>query len=212
MPRNVTTGKVNRHVLSAKEVFEYRLEQRKDPKLHSVGPQKGKKPEKSQSDNPKAEVSGSGLSPSASLAKMTLDSTSSKSNSPVPEQAPGTSSAFLPVASTTPQISPPSYQGHQKPPPTAPTTLSQLSSQLNNDARTLAARLVGLEEHFEELKKEISGMNGRLGGFAKEVAGMNGRLGGFAKEVAGIDGRLAGLVKGVMAWRKDFELKFIGSQ
>jgi hypothetical protein len=89
MPQNITTGKVNQHTLSAKEVFKYWLglhEQCNDLKLPSVGPQRGKKPEKSQDNNPQPEVSGSGLLPSASLTKMTLDSTSSKSNSTVPEQ------------------------------------------------------------------------------------------------------------------------------
>ena len=187
MPRNVTTGKVNRHILSAKEVFEYRLEQRKDPKLRAVGPQKGKKPEISQDDNPHAGVSGSRMSPSASLARMTLDSTPSRGNSPVPEQELGTSSALLPVVSITPRISAPSSQGHHQLPPTAlpgALTLSQLSNQLSNEGRNLAARLAGLEEH----------------------------LGGLARDVAGIEGRLGGLVKGVTAWRRDFEQKFIGSQ
>ena len=188
MPRNVTTGKVNRHILSAKEVFEYRLEQRRDPKLRTVGPQKGKKPEISQDDN--QQTSGSRLSPSASLAKMTLDSTPSRGNSPVPEQELGTSSVLLPVASITPQIPAPSSQGYQQTPLDAP-TLSQLSNQLSNEGRNLAARLAGLEEN--------------LGGLAKNVAGL-------AMDVAGIEGRLGGLVKGVTAWRKDFEQKFIGSQ
>ena len=149
MPRNVTTGKANRQSLSAKEVFEYRLEQRKEPKFRSVGPQKGKKPANSQVDNPRVEASGSRLSPTASLAKMTLDSPSSNGDSPVPEKKLGTSSALLPVAPVVPQLPAPSFQAHQPP---SQTTLFQL----NDDMRTIA-RLTKMDEGLGAFIAEAMG-------------------------------------------------------
>lgn len=152
MPRNVTTGKADRHSLSAKAVFEYRLEQHKKPKVRSVRPRKSKKPAKSQDDNLPAEAPsdpGSGLLPSMSLAKTTLDGTSSKGDSPapVPEQELGTSSALLSVASDTPQISALSFQGHQQP---SPKTLLQS----DNDTR---ARLAKMDETLRNFIKEATG-------------------------------------------------------
>ena len=161
MPRNVTTGKTNRQSLSTKEVFEYQLEQRKEPKLCSVGPQKGKKPANSQDDNPQVEVSGSRLSPTASLAKMTLDSPSSKGDSPVPEPKLGTSSALLPVAPVVTQIPAPSFQGHQLP---SQTTLLQL----NDDFRTIA-RLTKVDEGIGAFIAEALGWRKTVSAIKKEL-------------------------------------------
>ena len=165
MPRNVATGKADRHSLSAKAVFEYRLEQHKKPKVRSVRPRKSKKPEKSQDDNLQAEAPsgpGSGLSPSMSLAKTTLDGTSSKGNSPAPEQEMGTSSALLSVTSVAPQISAPSFQGHQQP---SPATLLQL----RNDYRNHTRRFEGIEERIGACFEVFGGLMRELTAVRKDL-------------------------------------------
>lgn len=127
MPRN-KNGSASRRVHSAKAIFKFRLEQR-------AGNQKGKEP----AGEP--EPSGSGLSPSTSLRKLTLESGPSETDSPAP--APSATPPSLPVLFSTSTLP----IRHRRQP--SPVTLSQSS----DDGRNLTSRITALEARFDAWEK-----------------------------------------------------------
>lgn len=138
MPRN-KNGSASRRVHSAKAIFKFRLEQR-------AANQKGKEP----AGEP--EPSGSGLSPSASLRKMTLESGPSETDSPAPPP-PSATPPSLPVhfsSNAPPSLihDPPriTMRHRRQPSPIA-------HSQSSDDGRNLTSRITALEARFDAWEK-----------------------------------------------------------
>jgi len=157
VPQNATTGKANRQKLSAKLVFDYRLERHLErhngkSKSHSVSRKgKGKKLVHSKQEALQPEASGSGPSPSTALAdftKLGLEGTSSKGNSPVPELASTSASTSTPFSVEVPSVrrAPLHSRGHRQ---LSPKALPQSSG----DDESLKAMVAALKAEIEELKE-----------------------------------------------------------
>ena len=157
MPRNAT-GKTNRQSLGAQFVFEYRLRQLNKSKPEVD--QKGKKPARKPEDESQPEASGSGLSPSTSLMhlqNLTLESGSSKGDSPVLEHGSEKSShaslpalfsveVLLPSAYPTPRVLVPPFRQRRQPSPPA-------LSRSSDDSQNLIARVSALEARMDSLEE-----------------------------------------------------------
>ncbi|KAF8256754.1 hypothetical protein EI94DRAFT_1710296 [Lactarius quietus] len=187
MPQDNTTSRPYQQALSAKFVFKYWLQQQQQQdqqqqqqdqqqqqqdqpqqqqdqqewqqstKSKLVG-QKGKKNVCATEEDLPPEASGSGASPSTSLAisRMTLESESSKGNSPVLSPAPsiGSSALFsvelpIPPKRPMPRIVVPPIKSYRQPSPTA-------LSQSSDDGQNLRARVMELEATVQELKKDVA--------------------------------------------------------
>ena len=145
MPQNSRTGKTIRQLLTAKYVFEYRLEQHNDKMKSNLSSQlvgqRGKKVVRTQQEDLQPEVSGFGLSESED-----------DSPAPLPASATGSSIESIQALSSTEVPLPPSsrivvpvppIQIHQQQSPTA-------TSQSSNDGQNLTARVTALEENWKE--------------------------------------------------------------
>ena len=153
MPKNSTTGKANRQLLTAKDVFEYRLEQHRDKmksnsKSRLVG-RRGKEVVRTQQDDLHPEASGSGPSP-LTPNQMTLES--GPSEAPLTATAMGSSlqalsstqvAAPLPSSSRSLVQDPPIQIDRQRSPTAVP--------QSSDDGQSLTARITALEENWKEV-------------------------------------------------------------
>lgn len=156
------SGVPNRQLLSAKTVFEFRLakhnEASKPTAVDRKQEKKGKKPARKHQEDPEAPQSGdSGPSPSTSLlplGRMTLESASSKGDSPVPDCAGSQLSPLFSVEvpllrrisphTTTQTIVVPPY----RPSPSA-------ISKSSDDGQNRTARLAALEARVDRLEQGL---------------------------------------------------------
>jgi hypothetical protein len=153
MPRR-QSGVPNWQLLSAKTVFEFRLERHKEMSKVKAVDKKGKKRARKHQEEPQPEASGSGPSPSTSLMplrEMTLESGSAKGSSPVLEHAgslPTLFSVEIPIAAAVrpTRIIVPLFQKHQQ---LSPSGLSQST----DDGRNLTARVAALEARMDKFEE-----------------------------------------------------------
>jgi hypothetical protein len=154
------SGLPNRQLLSAKAVFEFRLERHQESKSTAADTKqdkKGKKRVQRLQEELEPEASGSGPSPSTSLLpldRMTLESMSSNGDSPVLERTgsqlslPGLFSVEIPLPHVTPhpRIIVPPFQRHRPPSPSA-------LSKSSDDGQNITARVAALEERMNRLEE-----------------------------------------------------------